>query len=47
MFDLPSAEVTAERLHDLYEKKLDELRGNAAHDEPPALVPQPVQMHCR
>ena len=47
MFDLPSAEVTAERLHDLYEQKLDELQGTAAHDEPPALVPLPVQMHCR
>jgi phosphonate transport system ATP-binding protein len=47
MFDLPSAEVTAQRLHELYEQKLDELQGMAADDEPPARVPLPVQMHCR
>jgi phosphonate transport system ATP-binding protein len=47
MFDLPSAEVTAQRLHELYEQKLDELQGTAADDEPPARVPLPVQMHCR
>jgi phosphonate transport system ATP-binding protein len=47
MFDLPAAEVTAERLHALYEQKLDELQGNAALDEPPAPAPLPVQMHCR
>jgi phosphonate transport system ATP-binding protein len=47
MFDLPAAEVTAERLRALYEQKLEELQGTAAHDEPSAPTPLPAQMHCR
>jgi phosphonate transport system ATP-binding protein len=47
MFDLPSPEVTPARLQALYEQKLDELRGDAAIDEPPAPRPAPVAMHCR
>jgi phosphonate transport system ATP-binding protein len=47
MFDLPAAQVTNERLHDLYEQRLEELQGTAARDEPPAPAPLPVQMHCR
>jgi len=47
MFDLPATEVSAERLQALYEQRLDELQGTAAHDELPAPAPLPVQMHCR
>ena len=47
VFDLPAAEVTAERLHALYEQKLEELQGTSGRDELPASVPLPVQMHCR
>jgi len=47
MFDLPAAEVTADRLHALYEHRLDELQGTAPQDEPAQPVPLPVQMHCR
>ena len=47
MFDLPAAQVTQQRLHALYEQKLDELQGGAAHDEPPARNPAPAAMHCR
>ena len=47
-FDLPAAEVTRERLAQLYDQHEHELRGDA----PPALPdaapgPQPVTMHCR
>jgi phosphonate transport system ATP-binding protein len=47
-FDLPSAQVTPQRLQQLYEQHLDELTGSA----PPALqdvqlAPAPVVMHCR
>jgi phosphonate transport system ATP-binding protein len=47
MFDLPAAEVTAERLHALYEQRLEELQGAAPGDELPAPAPAPVAMHCR
>lgn len=47
VFDLPAAEVTAGRLHALYEQKLEELQGQVARDEPPPLATLPVQMHCR
>jgi phosphonate transport system ATP-binding protein len=47
MFDLPAADVTPQRLHDLYERKLDELTGTAVIDEPPARRPAPAAMHCR
>jgi len=47
VFDLPAAEVTAERLHALYEQRLEELQGIGGRDEPPAPAPLPVQMHCR
>ncbi len=47
-FDLPSAEVTRERLAALYDQFEHELRGEVpvviAED---AQVPQPVVMHCR
>jgi phosphonate transport system ATP-binding protein len=47
-FDLPAAEVTPERLHQLYDQHLDELTGTgplANLDEPPAAVPSALQ--CR
>jgi phosphonate transport system ATP-binding protein len=47
-FDLPTAEVTPERLERLYEQHEDELRGTAPL--PVAVEPeqrQPVVMHCR
>lgn len=50
-FDLPAAQVTPERLHQLYDQHLDELTGPApsAHGdslvEPPAA--RPVAMQCR
>jgi phosphonate transport system ATP-binding protein len=47
MFDLPAAEVTADRLYALYEQRLDELQGTVTQDEPPPPTPLPVQMHCR
>ena len=46
-FDLPAAQVTPERLHELYASHLDELTGPSAEAEfavPPAV---PVAMHCR
>ena len=48
-FDLPSAEVSRERLARLYAQYEHELRGDApvAADEPPAATPAPVVMHCR
>ena len=48
-FDLPAAQVTPARLHQLYEQHLDELTGGAAPASPqdaPA-APAPVVMHCR
>ena len=47
-FDLPTAQVTPQRLADLYAQHEDELRGEtaAAVDEPAAAA-QPVVMHCR
>ncbi|WP_296447826.1 phosphonate ABC transporter ATP-binding protein, partial [Rhodoferax sp. UBA5149] len=47
-FDLPAAQVTPERLHQLYEQHLDELTGAppaALQDAPAATAP--VVMHCR
>ena len=47
-FDLPAAQVTPQRLHELYEQHLDELTGAAAPAPPD--VPGPtsaVVMHCR
>jgi phosphonate transport system ATP-binding protein len=47
MFDLPSAEVTPERLHALYDQHFDELEGRPA----PQVLAEPAisraQMHCR
>ena len=48
-FDLPSADVTRERLARLYDQFEHELGGEApaaAPDAPPA-TPQPAVMHCR
>ena len=48
-FDLPAAEVTQDRLAQLYDQHEHELRGEApaaAPDVPPA-TPQPAVMHCR
>jgi phosphonate transport system ATP-binding protein len=49
VFDLPTAQVTPQRLADLYAQHEDELRGEApapAQDPAPA-GPAPVVMHCR
>jgi phosphonate transport system ATP-binding protein len=47
-FDLPTAEVTAERLERLYEQHEDELRGTAPLPaQPESERPAPVVMHCR
>ena len=48
-FDLPSAQVTPERLQQLYAQHEHELSDapNAADLEPTAAAPQPVVMHCR
>ena len=49
-FDLPTAEVTRERLERLYEQHEAELDGGAApadSGEPIAVAPTPVVMHCR
>ena len=45
-FDLPAAQVTPERLHQLYAQHEDELRAPAPQDTP-APGPSPVVMHCR
>lgn len=47
MFDLPATQVTQQRLHALYERKLDELQGTAVIEEPPARAPARAAMHCR
>lgn len=47
MFDLPPQQVTPQHLHALYERRLEELQGAAAIDEPPARAPVPAAMHCR
>lgn len=47
VFDLPSAEVSPERLEALYAQRLEELQGVGAFDEPPAAKPAPVVMQCR
>ncbi len=50
-FDLPTAEVTSERLTALYEQHEDELLGKPAAQEgdadAPPQKPAPVVMHCR
>lgn len=48
-FDLPSAQVTAERLRELYAQHLHELTGPAPDFELPlpAAPAQPAVMHCR
>ena len=46
VFDLPSAQVSAERLANLYEQHEHELRGEAM-PEAPTSTPAPVVMHCR
>ena len=49
MFDLPTAEVTRERLQRLYAQHEDELDGAAPVRAPDAVAaaPVPVVMHCR
>ncbi len=47
-FDLPAAEVSREKLAELYRQHEAELLGPApAHDEPLTSQPVPVVMHCR
>ena len=46
-FDLPSAQVTRERLARLYAQHEDELLGPAPEPELPTSVPLPAVMHCR
>ena len=47
-FDLPTAQVTPQRLADLYAQHEGELRGEPAPaPDEPAAAPQPVVMHCR
>lgn len=46
-FDLPSAEVTPERLRALYAQHLDELDGRSSPEQAPPAAPAPVVMHCR
>jgi phosphonate transport system ATP-binding protein len=46
VFDLPTAQVTPERLHSLYAQHLDELHAPVHVSEPMAAVTPPV-MHCR
>ncbi len=47
-FDLPAAEVTPERLHDLYAQHLHELDGPAPQSfDLPATVAPAAVMHCR
>ena len=48
-FDLPSADVTRERLAQLYDQFENELRGEATPqlDDTSPTSPQPVVMHCR
>ncbi len=48
-FDLPTAQVTPQRLQQLYEQHEDELHGQAPAelDEVPVSPPPPVVMHCR
>lgn len=46
VFDLPSAQVSSERLAYLYEQHEHELRGEVLPEATPA-APAPVVMHCR
>jgi phosphonate transport system ATP-binding protein len=47
VFDLPPAQVSADRLRALYAQRLDELQGVATPEELPAPKPAPVAMQCR
>jgi phosphonate transport system ATP-binding protein len=49
VFDLPTAEVTRERLERLYAQREDELHGAAvaAGDDLGVVAPPPAVMHCR
>lgn len=47
MFDLPASDVTPQRLHDLYERKLEELQGPPVAGDAPAQEAAPAAMHCR
>lgn len=47
VFDLPSREVTRQRLEDLYDQHAAELDGPAPVAAAPADRPAPVVMHCR
>ena len=46
-FDLPSSEVSKQRLIDLYDQHLDELTGPAPERPPLQSKPAPVAMNCR
>ncbi len=46
-FDLPSSEVSEQRLLDLYAQHLDELTGPAPERVPMQRQPVPVAMNCR
>jgi phosphonate transport system ATP-binding protein len=47
-FDLPSAQVTPQRLHALYDQHLHELSATTPPASPEATAaPAPVVMHCR
>ena len=47
-FDLPSAQVTPQRLRTLYEQHLDELSATTPPQKAETpVVPTPVVMHCR
>lgn len=47
VFDLPTEQVSPERLERLYDQFEDELHGGAAPPSPEPTPPQPVVMHCR
>ena len=48
VFDLPSAQVSKDHLHDLYAQHLHELAGPAAENDNPPVTPlSPVVVHCR
>jgi phosphonate transport system ATP-binding protein len=47
VFDLPAKSVTAQRLHALYEQKLQELSGPRGQDEPPSVASAPAAMQWR
>ncbi len=47
VFDLPTEQVSPERLERLYDQFEDELHGGGAPPSPEPTPPQPVVMHCR